>query len=80
MGTETELKFEVAPQDLRRLKAAPAVKGRKSDFSLFRHAEAQAGQEWRLTARAAQRRQKTPDRQIPGVRRLLQTWRMGAGD
>ena len=26
MGTETELKFEVAPQDLRRLKAAPALR------------------------------------------------------
>ena len=25
MGTETELKFEVAPQDLRKLKAAPAL-------------------------------------------------------
>jgi hypothetical protein len=26
MGTETELKFEVAPQDLRKLKAAPALR------------------------------------------------------
>ena len=25
MGAETELKFEIAPQDLRRLKAAPAL-------------------------------------------------------
>ena len=40
---------------------------------------AQARQEWRLVARAAQWRQTSPDRQIRWVQWLLQEGRMGAG-